>query len=204
MRGVNLIPRYRIESIQRARRIRAWGGVGAAYAVAMVGAWAAAQFIWPDRRLAVADDIAVLQEQMHDDQVAARSLHPLLVQAQSTLAATQDIGDQPDWSYLTTLMANMLGDDAVLRSCSFQPAPLPRPADAEAAPPTRIERFRVQLEGYGRSQAAVLGYVRLLEEAGLFEAVTVLETRGEAFHDGQAIAFRIECILADGPPGGKP
>lgn len=199
MRGVNLIPAHRLERRARAARVRRWCVGCAAYAVALVAAWAAANVAWPDRRTAFAEEIAKIESHTREDLAAAAALKPRLAQAFTTLAANRTIGNQPDWSGLLALSAGLLGEDAVLRTCRLEPLDRASPTATGSAGTPRITSFRLRLEGLGRSQAAVLGYVRELEECGIFESVALIETRGEAFGRGQAIAFNIECVLSDEP-----
>ncbi len=197
MRSVNLMPGYRVEARRRRGRVQRWVTGCGVYTAALACLWIGCQIIWPDGRTAVASDLAQLERETLADQSAAKALRPRLVQAQAILAAAHSIGDQPDWSYLVALAAEQLGEDAVLRLCRLEPARLDRAQPPGTVDPASIARYRLQLEGYGRTQEAVFGYVRRLEATKLFTSVTLIETRGEAFHDGQAIAFQILCILDD-------
>jgi hypothetical protein len=54
------------------------------------------------------------------------------------------------------------------------------------------------ITGYGRSQAAVSHFVLRLEEAQLFDQVTLIKTSREPFAASDAYAFQIECSLSGG------
>jgi hypothetical protein len=47
----------------------------------------------------------------------------------------------------------------------------------------------------GRSQAAVSQFVLRLEQLGLFDRVTLLDTRREPFGADSAVGFRAVCIM---------
>ena len=53
----------------------------------------------------------------------------------------------------------------------------------------------LRLAGVGRSQAAVSQFVLRLEQLGLFDRVTLLDTRREPFGADSAVGFRAVCIM---------
>ena len=195
MRCVNLMPQARIDAHLRQERRHAWCIGVSSYVGSLLLIAAAAYLWWPDQHAAVAAELASVQEQTQKDEAAISALRPRIREAMSSLAAARSIGDQPDWSLLLGLLSKLLGDDTVLSSCKLTVA---LPTSDEPAPDDQV-RHLLSLTGLGRSHAAVLEYVRKLEQIGLFQAVTVIDTRSEPFTDGQAIAFHIEChIPADG------
>ena len=55
--------------------------------------------------------------------------------------------------------------------------------------------MKVELSGYAQSQQAVAKAVLRLETTPLFTVVKLLDTRREPFLAGQAVTFRIHCVL---------
>lgn len=192
MRGVNLIPAPHRAARTRRDRCRAWLTGSAIYACALLTVWGAAHLWWPDRHRAAAADLSQLQQKTRQDEATLAEIRPRIREAITTLAASRSVGDQPDWSLLLNLLSSLLGDDTVLSTCTLKVAGSNMDPSASAAP----RRHLVTLTGLGRSHGAVLTYVRKLEGTGLFEAVTLIDTRQEPFTGGsQAIAFRIECSM---------
>ena len=86
----------------------------------------------------------------------------------------------------------------VLSSCELTPI-------AEVAAPTGASvsqnlaatqpRYTLALSGMGRSQAVISQYVLRLEQTGLFNRVTLIESRKAPFARGEAITFRIGCTM---------
>ena len=102
---------------------------------------------------------------------------------------------------LERLMLPAITDAArqiVLSSCELTPI-------SEVAAPTggsltqnlaaTQPRYTLALSGVGRSQAAISHYVLRLEQTGLFNRVTLIESRKAPFARGEAITFRIGCTL---------
>lgn len=188
--GVNLIPQARIDAARRRSRLCAWSAGCAAYAVAAVAVWSVTRVVDEGADASLAQDMARIQEQTDRDRQAAAQLKPRLTQAMATLAASRSVGNQPDWSLLLALLAEGLGDEAVLSVVRLDQAAAPN-----SAAPQRS--YTLHVEGLGRSHATVLEYVRQLEETGLFQSVTLIETRQESFLDGTAVAFSVDCALSD-------
>lgn len=198
--GVNLIPMERVMVHVRRARVRRWVFVCTAYAGVLTVAWSTTQVVQGGGRSALAAELAHLDQRIADDAAATKQLQPKLAAAIATIEAGRSVGNQPDWSLLLTLLGQFLGDNSVLRSCELvnTQAPAAPKSDKDEKPSAPQGRsYRLNLAGVARSHAAVLGFVRELEECGLFQNVTLIETRPEAFGTGTAVGFRVECGLAD-------
>jgi Tfp pilus assembly protein PilN len=193
--GVNLIPQSRIVARRRLRRTRRWCVACSAYAAVLAGAWGVLHLVAWDEQHAIDGELATLRQQTQEDRAAIERLQPRITAAAATLAASRSVGDQADWSLMLSLLAELLGDDAVLASCD-----LSRHRDDAAAAADRgdsARSYRLRLTGLARTQAAALAYVQLLEETELFATVKVIETRPEPFGGGSLVRFNLECVLAD-------
>lgn len=206
IQGVNLIPAHRRVAQLWRRRTRSWGVAVAIYALAIGGVWAGAHVVWSGSDRALARDLAEVNTQLEDAQRMVTQLRPRLAEAQTTLAATRSVGTKPDWSLLLGVLARLLGEETVLTACELEPVITAAPTasvklpgqDAKPSavgPSQAVRRYVLRLRGLGRTQSAVSDYVLRLEQAGLFEKVTLIDTRTEPFMDGHAVAFRVECLL---------
>ena len=65
------------------------------------------------------------------------------------------------------------------------------------APAVTHSRYTLALSGMGRSQAAISQYVLRLENTGLFDRVTLIESKLAPFGGGEAVSFRIGCTLGE-------
>jgi hypothetical protein len=211
IRSVNLIPQPRIDARRRRERARRWVMASGAYGTALVLCWMGVRAAWGGPSVAIAQELAETRTQLEDTRAAIDLLQPRLADANTTLAASRTIGDQPDFSILLGVLANLLGDETVLRSVDVvpidppteQPNPAqPAAAASESDAQARLEvkaplAYDLRIEGLGRSQSVVSEYVLRLERCGLFSRVKLLDTRKEPFHQGQAVAFRVGCVLGE-------
>lgn len=189
MRGVNLLPVERIEQRRRGRRARRWLVGCAGYGAAVGAAWGVLSFATAGDEAAQAAELAATQARADEDRLDAARVRARLGDTLASLASARAVGGQPDWSLLFAVVAEPLGDEAVLQRCRLEPAP---------------GGYRLYLAGLGRSHAGVLGYARALEQTGLFASVALLETRQEPYQTGQAVAFSIEAVLTGRPEGSTP
>jgi hypothetical protein len=114
--------------------------------------------------------------------------------------ANRTVAEQPDWSVLLALLGSVKGDDVVLRSVAVGPAPVPAPPPPERgkpAPPPVVPDTILDVMGVGQTQLAVSQHVLRLEQTGLFSKVALLDTGREAFVNGNAIAFRLQCVFGE-------
>ena len=206
VQAVTLLSSARRMARQRRQRTARWAGGMCIYAAALAGLWVAAHMMWSgvDRTLAL--DVAATRQRIAQAEQTLGELKPQLTEVQTTLAASHAVGHQPDWSLLLTLLADLLDERTVLRSCKLEPKgnATRRPGAEDVLQRTDAQRaahgpYDLHMEGYAQSQSAVSAYVLRLEATGLFQRVTLVDTRMEPFHDGRAVSFRIECQLGRQP-----
>jgi Tfp pilus assembly protein PilN len=212
IQAVNLIPQHRRQEQRRKQRMRLWVAIALVYMLLLVGLWAVAAGLSGRGSRAVSEELAHVAGQIEDTQTALRQLEPRLAQVQTTLAASRSIGDQPDWSVLLLLLADLLGEQNVLVSCTLTPndpsGAIPFSQGSVVAAPEPMsnqtaDAYLLVLSGMGQNHEAVSDYVLRLEDTKLFAHVELLETHKAPFHRGHAIAFSINCQLnaATSAPG---
>lgn len=207
IQGVNLLPAWRRQARRQQRHLRRWLLACSLYASALTLTWLGAHWVWTGDERALAQTQSQLEADLKQVDESLAQLRPRLAQVQATLAASRSVGGKPDWSILLNLLAQWLGEDMMLTACQLEPldagspampaAPVPltgSPA-ASAASASAPGRYRLRLEGLGRTQQAVSAYVLGLEQTGLFERVQLVSTRKEPFGSGQAVGFELECQL---------
>lgn len=201
MRNVNLIPARRRDARRRRAHLR-WCAVGcAAYTLLTTTAAAIAWSAWTGEDPEVRKQIAHVDEEIHRNEQALLESSATLSARQAMLTAARQIAGQPDWSYLLALLADKAGSDMVLRSCQLTPA-------SDAAGETKNVELHatggllVIVRGVAKSPQGAQQYVLRLEKTGLFDRVTLVETRREPFLNGEASAFRVDCVLSPSAPRG--
>ena len=202
IRAVNLIPAQRLKARQRRRRVERWTAGTLSYGLALVGVSCVLHLMSVGGERAVATELEQTRAKFQAVNAAIEKIQPKLAEAQTTLVANRSIGGQPDWSILLALLAELLGDDAMLVSCELKPLTDDWSGDRseslrEPAKATMAAQYLLRLAGLGQTQAAVSNYLLRLEQTGLFESVSLIETSTVPFHTGSAVAMRIECVLSE-------
>ena len=187
VQAVNLLSPARLAARHRRRRIRSWVvGVGM-YAALLVAIWMGARVLTGGAGQTLASQIDRTERRITQSKQRMAALQPKLAEARTTLAASRAVGEQPDWSLLLGLLSKLLDERTVLTNCRLEPL--------DDAPRTAEGPYRLHISGMGRTQVAVSAYMLRLEESGLFDKVTLVDTQTEPFRQGEAVGFRIECRL---------
>lgn len=195
MRDVNLIPARRRDAKRWRAHIR-WCAVGcAAYAVVATTVGGLAWNAWAGEDPAIRQETSHIDEEIHRNQQELSRATIKLAADQQMLSATRQIAGQPDWSLLLTLLAHKVDDQMVLRSCQLRPASEVT-GDAKAIETHATGGLLIVITGVARSPQGAQQYVLRLEKTGLFDRVTLVETRREPFLNGEAAAFRVDCVLS--------
>lgn len=220
----NLIPEYRLNARRKRRCIRHWIVGCAGYTVFLALAFPVAGMVWVQDKSLAAQLLTVRQD-VSDTEQLLKQVENELDNARTTLNATKLVENQSDWSILLAVLAGEVGDDVVLKTCQIEPmntnaegepgsasiSPLRSLAGAIAShsesedkPRIHVEadQFLIELQGFGLTQRAVSLFVLRLERTGLFEKVTLKETRREPFMQDHAIAFQVKCYLHGENQGG--
>ena len=215
MISVNLIPmRRRQDRLLRARRIR-WIVGATLYGIVLAVGYGAWRIAWSEDSRDLTHQLTLLQSDIEDGTRSVARLRAALRESHLVIKANQDVNGQPDWSLLLALLARLKGDDLVLNRCGLSVAQKDVGSSASAVAVAGARSpASLQLQGYGRSQAAISQFALSLERTGLFENVALVKTNRQAFVGGEAVAFRVECQLkgasgessskVNGAPQGKP
>ncbi len=195
---INLVPMHRRDAHARSFRLRAWAVGGGTYALLLIVACGLSYAIWGGDQAAVAAQSERASRQLEESQRMIAKLQPELAEAQGKLDMITAIDEQPDWSILLKLLAKASTDQIVLTQCRLDRSDGPKAVVGKAPTTQSAASHLVTITGYGRSQAAVSHFVLRLEEAKLFDQVTLIKTSREPFASGEAFAFRIECSLNNG------
>lgn len=196
---VNLVPSHRKDARARKSRLRAWSLGGGGYVILLITACGMSYALWGGDQAAVAAQSGRATRQVEEAQRIIAKLQPELAEAQARLDVIRLVSEQPDWSVLLRLLARSATDQIVLTSCKLEEA-VNSSKSLARVPTTQPDSLNRMLSvtGYGRSQAEVSRFVLRLEEARLFDQVSLLKTSREAYGAGEAFAFRIECQLSNG------
>jgi hypothetical protein len=209
---VNLIPMHRRQQRRLRARRSGWVMAASVYAVLLIGSYGIWRWVWSDDA-DLGSKVARIQEEIDD---ASRNMDRVsfsLNETRVALLIEQSVNGQPDWSMLLAMLADLRGEDIVLKNCLVDAASetiRERPPETTvvgvvaAAPQVASpERAVVRLQGYGRSQAVVAQFVLRLEQAGLFDDVSLVKTNREPFMDDHAMSFQVDCQLKVGIPDAK-
>jgi hypothetical protein len=189
MIAVNLVPADRRRARARRVRIRRWLWAGGMYGLALAGA-----FLWAQYRLGIRPDsvdarLTEVATEIQSAEQLVEALRAKFALTQKELAATRAVTDHPDWSVLLGLVSGARAGEIVLDSCELTPT--------DTKPGAAIHRYTLRLGGFGRHQVDIPNFVLRLEQMGLFERVTMLDSRARTDGDVEVFAFRIECSLRD-------
>lgn len=205
---VNLLPKPRRSALARRSSSRLWIMGGAGYAAIVIISGLVFSLSGP--RSAVASDLFERQERELTDRDAR--VAELTLQTESLnrrLERLRRIQNHPDMSSLVRLIASRLQDRIVLDSMTFdrsvqQPAQASRKkigADAASAPDVAPQAprvsYQIDIAGIARQQADVTSFVLRLEELGLFDKVTVVDSGKREVQGAELAQFRLRCQVEE-------
>ncbi|HWB52844.1 MAG TPA: PilN domain-containing protein [Tepidisphaeraceae bacterium] len=201
--SINLIPKARQAKAERRRRLRWWSGAWGIYAAALV-LGAGMMYL---RFSNVRDLSAELDKQKHQItalQTESQQADSQLLEASQKLLSAKGLLEQPDWSQLMSILADLRGNDVVLEdiqlALTIQKVPAPvvdkkKQSHGKAAPPPSTTKWELQLTGHGKTPESVSQFVLRLERTDLFDRVNLLKTSSDPLGVGDATSFSIECPL---------
>jgi hypothetical protein len=195
MRQINLIPARRRDAKRRRTHMKWCGGGCAAFTLVAVAITVIAWSTWAGEDSEVRQQIARADEDIRHNEKALVEARVKFAADENRLAAAKEIAEQPDWSLLLSLLAQKSDDQMVLRSCQLRPA-ADLLAEGKTADAHVAGGLVVVVTGVARTPQNAQQYVIRLEKTGLFERVTLVETRREPFLNGEASAFRADCVLS--------
>lgn len=205
MNDVNLIPAERLIAKRHKARTSLWAAVCGTYVVLLVVGSLAGHVLCPGQDRDLAEQLTAAEKQIQENNDAVAELRKTLAATTAALETTRAIHDQPDWSRLLTGLSHELGEELILNRCQLvglreDGKPLTEPwTEALLAKPlgslVTKHRYQLVLQGFGQSQESVSRFALGLEGIGLFEQVRLINSSRQAFLNGQAVAFTVECCF---------
>jgi len=187
MGDINLIPAARRRAGQRRRCWRRCTLAVATYAAILLVACGTCRALWGRDSTAPVEQTEQAARRVEKTRRAIDLARRQLGTARLKLAADRAVGVQPDWGLFLALLGRDLGDEVVLNELDVRwEAPGGPTAPGQGA-------LGLEINGLGRSRAALSQFVRRLEQTELFGHVALTETRRTAVGTGQAVAFRLVC-----------
>jgi len=198
MKNVNFMPAYRIVARQRRRRMR-WWAVGIVVILFVeLGGIVCGYGLWCGGRIVLAKEEERATATIQSADRAIRMLQGELATKEATLKANQALEGQPDWSCLLSLLAQSLGEGAVVKRCELKPRSPAGPVTSASAPQKEGDAYALKVNGAGRTVADVLQFAGVLERSGLFDQIRLVKTDTEPFLSATATSFEMEASLGGG------
>lgn len=194
MNATNLMPRTRLAALRRSDRLRAWVMGLSAYSAVLLLGWAVAGKIATASAEGVARMVRDARVQAETGEAAVKKLRGEVAGLSARAGAARAIADHPDWSVLLGLVAGLRGDEIVLGTVDLSAGP--------GGAPGRPSGYTLLLAGSARSHQSVTQFALRLESTGLFERVTIGDTRVQEHEGGSQVAFQVRCTLTEVGKGG--
>jgi Tfp pilus assembly protein PilN len=204
MLTANLLPMSRRRASAREDRIVAWTiGIGLLACALGVATAAIRISTRSSTAAATARELAGVDAELAQLATLVDESKSRAQKAESHLAAARAIADHPDWSLLLNLLGTLRGDHIDLARIALgygKPDANTNAntnANANAKPDARPARgYWIRITGQALDQAAVARFAVRLEGAGLFDKVTLTESRKGAAENA-LVEFQIDASIDD-------
>jgi len=203
MSDMNLIPAARLARKRLRKRLRLWATIGGTYALLLATGSLAAHVLCPAESHSLAAQLAEAAQQIQRAEGRMQELNQELADATAARETTQALDELPDWSRLLIGLSYEMGQEVVLSRFELAALGADEPILTEkwkeslASEPLGVllaeRRHKLVLHGFGRTQESVSQFVLRLEALGAFELVRLANSCRQAFLDGRALAFTVEC-----------
>ena len=203
MGDVNLIPAARLARRRLQKRLRLWALIGGTYALLLATGSLAARILYPAENHSLVEQLAGSTQQIKQANGRMLELDRELADATAAKETTRALDELPDWSRLLVGLSHEMGEDVVLSRFQLvahgdhESILTEKWKESLASKPLNVllaeRRHELVLHGFGRTQESVSQFVLRLEALGAFELVRLANSRRQAFRDGRALAFTIEC-----------
>lgn len=199
MMAINLLP----ESCQQRRRVRIrvhrWASalVGVALMLMVITLWARST---AEPTGVHAAELGRMEAQLALAERQQADRRRALAEYEAGARAARLVADLPNWGLLLATLPTTTRQRASLTSCVL--VPLSKDGSFREGM-LRAERYQLTIEGVTDHPRTATDIAIELEELKLFDRVTLVETTRRQHMGADAIAFRIECLVADGQ-GGHP
>jgi hypothetical protein len=203
MGDVNLIPAARLARMRLRKRLRLWATIGGTYTLLLVTGSLAARVLYPAENHSLAAQLAEAAQQIEQAEGRMLELNQELADATGAWETTRALEELPDWSRLLVGLSHEMGEEVVLNRFELvalggnEPILTKKWKESLASRPLDVllaeRRHKLVLRGFGRTQESVSQFVLRLEALGAFELVRLANSCRQAFLDGRALAFTVEC-----------
>jgi len=200
---VNLIPAARLARKRCRTRLCLWAMIGGTYTLLLATGSLAARVLYPAESHGLTEQLANAAQQIEQGNRSMEELRRELAGTTAAWETTQALCEPPDWSRLLVALSHEMGDEVVLNRCQLtalgdnEPILTEKWKKSLASKPLGVllaeRRHTLVLHGFGRTQESVSQFVLRLEAVGAFELVRLANSCRQAFLDGRAVAFTIEC-----------
>jgi Tfp pilus assembly protein PilN len=202
MLTANLLPMSRRRASAREDRIVAWTiGIGLLACALGVATAAIRISTRSSTAAATARELAGVDAELAQLATLVDESNSRAQKAESHLSAARAIADHPDWSLLLNLLGTLRGDHIDLARIALgyrkPDANTNANANANGKPDARPARgYWIRITGQALDQAAVARFAVRLEGAGLFDKVTLTESRKGAAENA-LVEFQIDASIDD-------
>jgi Tfp pilus assembly protein PilN len=200
MLTANLVPMSRRRASAREDRIVAWTiGIGLLACALGVATAAIRISTRSSTAAATARELAGVDAELAQLATLVDESKSRAQKAESHLSAARAIADHPDWSLLLNLLGTLRGDhiDLARIALGYRKPDANTNANANAKPDARPARgYWIRITGQALDQAAVARFAVRLEGAGLFDKVTLTESRKGAAENA-LVEFQIDASIDD-------
>lgn len=199
MVNANLIPDSRRRALARDDRAALWAAALAAYTLLLIAAWFASQQLLRVSTVGLERRTTAIETERASLEATIRSSRAKFAATQSSLATARSIADHPDWSLLLGLIASLRGDQIEVERVSLGQ----RKVESKGTKPGAAKGVWLRLSGVGKDHRAIAQFALRLENAKLFERVSLSDARKNIAESGGLVGFEIETSIED-QSGGTP
>lgn len=205
MKPINLIPIEHVRQRRQRRIARRWAvGVGV-YAFTVLAVCLLVNVPVSAGGSTTSTDLARLSEQLERAEKDKARLEKQVAQKRGSLAAAKAVGEHPDWSLLLESVARVRAGEVVLESFDLNtvkveikpPATRSGSASKPPAQPKFKTSYTVKIIGYATAPGSVFGYARRMEGLGVFEQVSVKDTRATPLGSMPSTRFEIHASIPE-------
>lgn len=203
IRGVNLLPLARRRAARRRLRTRLWAAVGAAWAGTIIAVYIPFAATKQREDAAIEGGMAQVSQRIDSATKILAALRSQNLAAVTTLTAARAVADHPDWGVLLDMLGRTRGEGIVLERVELTPVS-PSSARAQAPADPAVPHsggLAIGIEGAGESPSAVTEFTLKLERSGLFDRVTLLETKARSLRGSDRTSFKLQCTIGPAEPG---
>jgi len=205
MSDANFIPANRLAKKHCKARLRTWTAICGTYLILLALLILSAYLLWGTDDDSVIEGLKSTTERIEKYSSTISELQQKLAKATAELEASKAISQKPDWSKLLILVGDELKEEIVLNNCQLSTLNknytdvtnnLKELLSFSSSGMLLAERqYRLELNGFGRTQTSVSQFVLRLEQMQIFNSVRLVNSNRKALLNNEAVSFSIECNI---------